>query len=104
MFWHQSRQIGPVHSSHPPHVRCSTTPKSNFCHELFAAERKAGLVMSEPYVISALCTPPMGLFVDRFGGRALLVVVAPAILLAVHFAKVMCKRLYQRRHGTARIG
>jgi len=74
------------HAPHPPHVRCSSEPNSHFCHALFAAERQAGLVMSEPYIISAICTPVMGLVVDKVGGRALLVVVAPCLLLAVHLA------------------
>ena len=40
--------------------------------------------MSEPYVISALCTPFVGMAVDRMGGRATLALVAPLILGAVH--------------------
>jgi len=83
---HNSTFVFGPHATHPPHTRCSASPDSPFCHALFEAERRAGLVMSVPYVISAICTPIMGLIVDRYGGRANLVVVAPATLLAVHLS------------------
>jgi len=40
--------------------------------------------MSIPYIISAVLSPPLGLFVDRFGFRAVISAISPALILVVH--------------------
>lgn len=40
--------------------------------------------MSIPYIISACLSPFLGGFVDRFGMRAVIATIAPAILILVH--------------------
>jgi hypothetical protein len=55
-----------------------------FCHSLTHAESHAAMVMSIPYALSAVLIPILGLLVDRFGGRALLVSVSALVLVCVH--------------------
>ena len=57
---------------------------SAFCQALVEAQTTAGLVMSEPYVLSALLTPLFGSMVDRYGQRATLVVLSAALLTTSH--------------------
>eukprot|EP00900_Chrysochromulina_parva_P027597 jgi/Chrpa1/9471/Chrysochromulina_OHIO_Genome00018056-RA len=57
---------------------------SAFCQALVEAQTTAGLVMSEPYVLSALLTPLFGSMVDRYGQRATLVVLSAALLATSH--------------------
>lgn len=40
--------------------------------------------MSIPYIISACLSPFLGGFVDRFGMRAIIATIAPAVLIIVH--------------------
>lgn len=70
----------------PPGVRCTSEEGANtaFCLAQAAASRRAGLVMSEPYMISAVLTPLLGLLVDRYGHRATMVVVSAGVLTLSH--------------------
>ena len=45
---------------------------------------KSNEVMSEPFSMSALLTPLLGLLVDRYGGRAALCLASAVALLLVH--------------------
>ena len=56
----------------------------DFCDEQNAATEEAGRVMSIPYLISALSSPPLGHLVDRVGRRAKVAVASSALLLVVH--------------------
>jgi MFS family permease len=40
--------------------------------------------MSIPYIISAVLSPFLGAFVDKFGMRAIVATIAPATLIIVH--------------------
>ena len=42
--------------------------------------------MSIPYTISAVLSPFLGLLVDRFGLRAVVITLAPILLICVHLA------------------
>ena len=42
--------------------------------------------MSIPYTISAVLSPFLGLAVDRFGRRAVVIVLAPVVLIGVHLS------------------
>ena len=42
--------------------------------------------MSIPYTISAVLSPFLGLLVDRFGRRAIVITFAPILLIMVHLA------------------
>jgi len=42
--------------------------------------------MSIPYTISAVLSPFLGLAVDRFGRRAVVVTLAPVVLIGVHLS------------------
>ena len=55
-----------------------------YCDAKSKAEKKAALIMSIPYFISACISPFLGFVVDRIGKRAVIATVAPALLVAVH--------------------
>jgi MFS family permease len=57
---------------------------SDYCTRLQSAEEDATATMSIPYFISAGLSPFLGAAVDRFGQRAIVAAVAPAILILVH--------------------
>jgi MFS family permease len=40
--------------------------------------------MSIPYIISAVLSPPLGHFVDRYGYRAVIAAISPALIVGVH--------------------
>lgn len=71
---------------HPPHVNCGTAhgARTPFCKALSAAEVRAGIVMSEPYLMSAILTPIIGATVDRYGRRADVVLLSGLCLLLTH--------------------
>ncbi|EJK63147.1 hypothetical protein THAOC_16212, partial [Thalassiosira oceanica] len=53
---------------------------SDFCAKQNAATEEAGRVMSIPYLISALSSPPLGHLVDRVGKRAKIAAASSALL------------------------
>ncbi|KAF4321703.1 hypothetical protein BBO99_00001683 [Phytophthora kernoviae] len=55
-----------------------------YCATKTEAAQKAATPMSIPYIISAVISPFLGFVVDRIGLRALLALVAPLALTAVH--------------------
>lgn len=60
---------------------CAT---SEYCSRLTNAESIASVVMSIPYIISAVLSPVFGFCIDRVGLRAVIATIAPLILIAVH--------------------
>jgi MFS family permease len=56
----------------------------DYCDTLSEATLTADEVMSIPYLICAVLSPFLGGVIDRFGRRAMLATLAPAILIAVH--------------------
>eukprot|EP00742_Colponemidia_sp_Colp-10_P008520 GILJ01009232.1.p1 GENE.GILJ01009232.1~~GILJ01009232.1.p1 ORF type:complete len:436 (-),score=60.05 GILJ01009232.1:46-1353(-) len=48
------------------------------------AESKAGAVMGIPFIISAVASPFLGVFIDRYGGRAILIWCAAVLVFFVH--------------------
>lgn len=57
---------------------------SEYCDRLSKAETQASFVMSIPYIISAVLSPPVGFLVDLYGFRAVIAAIAPAVLIIVH--------------------
>ncbi|CAI5744989.1 unnamed protein product [Peronospora destructor] len=55
-----------------------------YCVMKTEAAQKAATPMSIPYIISAIISPFLGFVVDRIGLRAILALVAPLALTAVH--------------------
>jgi MFS family permease len=62
----------------------SDTCTVEYCNRLSDAESKAAWVMSIPYIISAALSPPAGYLVDHMGGRALMAMISPMIIMVVH--------------------
>jgi MFS family permease len=58
----------------------------NYCDSQKYATEMAGRVMSIPYFLSAILSPFLGYIIDKIGRRAVIVSVAPLILVAVHGA------------------
>eukprot|EP00981_Chlorochromonas_danica_P013731 scaffold6806_cov177-Ochromonas_danica.AAC.3 len=56
----------------------------DYCDRLSDAQLQAGTIMSIPYIISACLSPVLGGVVDRFGFRAVVATIAPAVLVLVH--------------------
>ncbi|GAB5037460.1 transporter belonging to the mfs superfamily [Nannochloropsis oceanica] len=61
------------------------------CTQVFCEGQKAGIrqsdrIMSIPYTISAVLSPFLGLAVDRFGRRAVVIALAPVVLIGVHLS------------------
>ena len=54
------------------------------CSRAIEAEAQASYVMGIPFLVSALMTPFIGLFADRFGGASTLTLTSPFILVLVH--------------------
>eukprot|EP01038_Epipyxis_sp_PR26KG_P013919 gene13919-18666_t len=70
-------------------IDCSNSEWSNgctseYCSRLKHAESQASFIMSIPYIISAVLSPPMGIFIDRYGFRAIVATIAPGLLIIVH--------------------
>jgi MFS family permease len=55
------------------------------CSRAVEAESTASYVMGIPFLVSALMTPIVGLFADRFGGASSMTLAAPIVLVLVHF-------------------
>lgn len=55
-----------------------------YCSRQTSAQIEAATIMSIPYIISACLSPILGGFVDKFGKRAIIATIAPAILVIVH--------------------
>lgn len=62
----------------------STGCATEYCDSLTDAENQAAVIMSIPYIISAILSPPLGFAVDVYGWRAIIAAIAPAILIIVH--------------------
>ncbi|KAL7459040.1 hypothetical protein ACHAWC_010723, partial [Mediolabrus comicus] len=58
---------------------------SDYCAKQNAATEHAGKVMSIPYLISAISSPPLGFLVDKIGRRAKIAALASFLLFIVHF-------------------
>ncbi len=56
----------------------------DYCTRLIQAENTASATMSIPYFISASLSPFLGAAVDRFGQRAVIAAISPAVLIVVH--------------------
>lgn len=80
-----SYTYGPAHQ-HPTGSHCAEArgQRTAFCQARAAAQVRAGFVMSEPYILSAMLTPLLGATVDRLGGRASLALFSAALLAASH--------------------
>lgn len=57
---------------------CAT---SGYCSRLTHAESVASVIMSIPYIISAVLPPIVGFFIDRIGLRAVIATIAPLIYI-----------------------
>mmetsp|Transcript_13297 Transcript_13297/g.21624 ORF Transcript_13297/g.21624 Transcript_13297/m.21624 type:complete len:687 (+) Transcript_13297:1-2061(+) len=57
---------------------------SDYCQKQNAATEHAGKVMSIPYLISAMSSPPLGHLVDRIGRRAQIAIFSSSLLFVVH--------------------
>uniref|UniRef100_I2CPB7 Lysosomal dipeptide transporter MFSD1 n=1 Tax=Nannochloropsis gaditana (strain CCMP526) TaxID=1093141 RepID=I2CPB7_NANGC len=57
-----------------------------YCQRLTASIKQSDRIMSIPYTISAVLSPFLGLAVDRFGRRAVIVTLAPLVLVGVHLS------------------
>lgn len=85
--WEESSYIYPSLTS--KHVDCGDSfwldaCTNDYCTKQHAATEHAGKVMSIPYLISALSSPPLGHLVDRIGRRAQIAVVSSTLLFFVH--------------------
>jgi len=85
--WEEGTYVYPSLTS--DHVDCgdpfwTDACTSNYCTKQNAATEHAGKVMSIPYLISAVSSPPLGHLVDRFGRRAQIAVFSSSLLLVVH--------------------
>lgn len=58
---------------------------NDYCQKQNDATEHAGKVMSIPYLISAISSPPLGHLVDKFGRRAQIAVLSSSLLFLVHF-------------------
>lgn len=56
----------------------------DYCARKLAAYSQASYVMSIPYLVSAVLSPPIGYWVDLFGMRAMIALVSPLMLILVH--------------------
>ena len=70
-------------------VRCtdefwSDSCTQNFCAKQETATERAGVQMSIPYIVSALCAVPVGKFVDAFGRRGHIALLGISVLVVVH--------------------
>jgi MFS family permease len=70
----------------PPGTPCASAAGKGleFCKALVAAQQQAALVMSEPYTMSALLSPVLGMFVDRYGGRVYHLFASQIALMLAH--------------------
>jgi MFS family permease len=73
-------------SPQPPGISCDSDADAGkqFCKDRHAAQTRAGVIMGIPYTISACISPFLGYAVDRIGQRAMLAMLSPVVLVAVH--------------------
>jgi MFS family permease len=55
-----------------------------YCQRLIDGENVASVMMSIPFMISACLSPIAGIFIDRFGYRAVLAWISSAVLIVIH--------------------
>ena len=55
-----------------------------YCNQFNDAIHEAARMVSIPYLISACISPFLGIFIDRFGMRAVMATISPMVLLSVH--------------------
>jgi MFS family permease len=55
-----------------------------FCNRLSTGESQAAVIMSIPYIISAVMSPVLGFAIDKFGLRAVIASIAPMLIVIVH--------------------
>ena len=79
----------------PPGLLCTTAEGSRtpFCQGLAQAQTTAGLVMSEPYVISALLTPLLGSAVDRYMRMCMRVCMPVCMRMCMCVCMRVCMRV-----------
>lgn len=85
--WENEAYVYPNLTTHD--IKCSdsfwnSACTSDYCAKESASTEKAGKVMSIPYLISALSSPPLGLLVDKIGRRAQIASLASGLLFIVH--------------------
>lgn len=57
---------------------------SVYCDRLSKGEKRVSFIMSIPYIISGVMSPILGFAVDRVGLRAVVILVAPLLIVIVH--------------------
>jgi MFS family permease len=72
-------------------IDCNDNDSDNYCYSVYCnrltdAEQSATETMSIPYFISAGLSPFLGAAVDRYGQRAVIAAIAPALLIIVHLS------------------
>jgi MFS family permease len=53
------------------------------------SEERAGFFFTLPYVISAVCSPILGWFVDKYGKRMSVTLIGAGLMVAAHTYNVM---------------
>ena len=53
------------------------------------SEQRAGFYFTLPYVISAVCSPILGWFVDKYGKRMSVTLIGAGLMVAAHTVSVM---------------
>ncbi|RYG65001.1 MFS transporter, partial [archaeon] len=56
----------------------------DYCNRESKAETQVSIIMSIPYIISAVLSPPLGFAIDIYGMRAVIALLAPMLLIVVH--------------------
>ena len=56
----------------------------DYCSVLASAQKKAAVVMSIPYTLSAILSPFLGFLIDRFGQRATITMLSAMVIVLVH--------------------
>ena len=70
-------------------------------------KKQAGLLFSIPYMISAITSPFLGIMIDKFGRRALLITVSSIIFIISYSASMMydeCYRCYSEVYSLVGVG
>ncbi|KAL7495449.1 hypothetical protein ACHAWT_003920 [Skeletonema menzelii] len=85
--WENEAYVYPNLTTHD--VKCNdpfwnSACTSDYCTKESDSTERAGKIMSIPYLISAVSSPPLGLLVDRIGRRALISSLASGLLFFVH--------------------
>jgi len=85
--WENEAYVYPNLTTHD--VKCNdpfwnSACTSDYCAKESDSTERTGKIMSIPYLISAVSSPPLGLLVDRIGRRALISSLASGLLFFVH--------------------